>query len=63
MCAHVMVAVRPTMNEVLRMLEGHCDIPYERVLERPLLPLSCKVMDLQGLARYEALESPSEIKP
>jgi len=63
MCAHVMVAVRPTMKEVLRMLEGHSEIPYERVLERPLLPLSCKVLDLAGLARYEALESPAEIKP
>lgn len=63
MCAHVMVSVRPTMKEVLRMLEGHCEIPYERVLERPLLPLSCKPLDLEGLSRYEALEVPSDVKP
>ena len=34
LCAHVMVAFRPTVSEALRMLEGDIDIP--RLPERPL---------------------------
>ncbi|XP_062096724.1 probable receptor-like protein kinase At1g11050 [Humulus lupulus] len=37
LCAHVMVALRPTINEALRMLEGDIDIP--KLPDRPL-PLS-----------------------
>uniref|UniRef100_A0A2N9J960 non-specific serine/threonine protein kinase n=1 Tax=Fagus sylvatica TaxID=28930 RepID=A0A2N9J960_FAGSY len=37
LCAHVMVAFRPTIDEALKMLEGDIDIP--RIRERPL-PLS-----------------------
>ncbi|KAI5668592.1 hypothetical protein M9H77_18445 [Catharanthus roseus] len=37
LCAHVMVALRPTISEALRMLEGDIDIP--RLPDRPL-PLS-----------------------
>lgn len=37
LCAHVMVALRPTIAEALKMLEGDIDIP--RLPERPL-PLS-----------------------
>ncbi|KAM6551843.1 hypothetical protein CsatB_001651 [Cannabis sativa] len=37
LCSHVMVALRPTINEALRMLEGDIDIP--KLPERPL-PLS-----------------------
>ncbi|XP_048332423.2 probable receptor-like protein kinase At1g11050 [Ziziphus jujuba] len=34
LCAHVMVALRPTMDEALKMLEGDIDIP--RIADRPL---------------------------
>jgi hypothetical protein len=34
LCAHVMVAFRPTIADALRMLEGDIDIP--RLPERPL---------------------------
>ncbi|KAF9609533.1 hypothetical protein IFM89_016894 [Coptis chinensis] len=37
LCAHVMVALRPTISEALKMLEGDIDIP--RLPDRPL-PLS-----------------------
>lgn len=37
LCAHVMVALRPTISDVLKMLEGDIDIP--RLPDRPL-PLS-----------------------
>ncbi|KAK1371167.1 Protein kinase domain-containing protein [Heracleum sosnowskyi] len=39
LCAHVMVALRPTMADALKMLEGDIDIP--RLPERPL-PLDHK---------------------
>lgn len=62
LCAHVMVSMRPTMREVLRMLEGHSEVPFASVLERPLLPLSCKASDLAKLGHYEALEWPASHK-
>ena len=34
LCAHVMVALRPTISDALKMLEGDIDIP--RLPERPL---------------------------
>ncbi|KAK1407709.1 hypothetical protein QVD17_39333 [Tagetes erecta] len=33
LCAHVMVAIRPTISEALKMLEGDIDIP--RLMDRP----------------------------
>jgi hypothetical protein len=34
LCAHVMVALRPTINEAVRMLEGDMDVP--ELPDRPL---------------------------
>lgn len=34
LCAHVMVALRPTIEDALKMLEGDIDIP--RLPDRPL---------------------------
>lgn len=41
LCAHVMVALRPTISDALKMLEGDIDIP--RLPDRPL-PLSHEIV-------------------
>jgi serine/threonine protein kinase len=42
LCAHLLVAFRPTMMEVVKMLEGDCDIP--EIPDRPL-PLTLDMAD------------------
>ncbi|KAG6388646.1 hypothetical protein SASPL_150078 [Salvia splendens] len=44
LCAHVMVALRPTIEDALRMLEGDIDIP--RLPDRPL-PLAQQCVQMQ----------------
>ncbi|KAH6800019.1 Protein kinase superfamily protein [Perilla frutescens var. hirtella] len=43
LCAHVMVALRPTIDDALKMLEGDIDIP--RMPDRPL-PLSHEIVEM-----------------
>lgn len=58
LCAHVMVSMRPSMADALRMLEGHCAVPVDRVFERPALPLSYEAGDyvISVAGRYNAME-------
>lgn len=56
LCAHVLVAFRPTMTEVLRMLEGDADIP--EVPDRPL-PLNHDMLDGDNSYCYSAQSTPS----
>lgn len=58
LCAHVMVSMRPSMAEALRMLEGNCEVPLDRVFERPALPLSHEAGDyvINVTGRYNAME-------
>ncbi|KAF6170562.1 hypothetical protein GIB67_031970 [Kingdonia uniflora] len=54
LCAHVMVAFRPTVAEALKMLEGDIDIP--RLPDRPL-PLSHESFRLSSLQYSSSLSS------
>ncbi|KAG0606868.1 hypothetical protein M758_9G174700 [Ceratodon purpureus] len=57
LCAHVLVAYRPTMTEALRMLEGDSDIP--EIPDRPL-PLNYDMLgDGENSNCYSAQSTPS----
>jgi serine/threonine protein kinase len=57
LCAHVLVAFRPTVTEALRMLEGDADIP--EIPDRPL-PLNYDMLgDGENSYCYSAQSTPS----
>lgn len=58
LCAHLLVAFRPTMTEALRMLEGDCDIPM--IPDRPL-PLNQHLIDLESSYSYSAQSTPTAL--
>ena len=55
LCAHVLVAFRPTMTEALRMLEGDSDIP--EIPDRPL-PLTFDMLEGDNPYSYSAQSTP-----
>ncbi|OIT38584.1 PREDICTED: probable receptor-like protein kinase At1g11050 [Nicotiana attenuata] len=54
LCAHVMVALRPTIEDALKMLEGDIDIP--RLPDRPL-PLGFESFESYSLHSYRFRDS------
>jgi len=59
LCAHVLVAFRPTMTQALRMLEGNADIP--ELPDRPL-PLNYDMLDGDQSYCYSAQSTPSGLE-
>jgi hypothetical protein len=46
LCAHLLVAFRPSMMDALKMLEGDCDIP--EIPDRPLPLMMPDTLDLES---------------
>jgi hypothetical protein len=46
LCAHLLVAFRPSMMDALKMLEGDCDIP--EIPDRPLPLMMPDMLDLES---------------
>jgi hypothetical protein len=59
LCAHVLVAFRPSMTDALRMLEGDADIPA--LPDRPL-PLNYDLLDGDHSNCYSAQSTPSALE-
>jgi serine/threonine protein kinase len=63
LCAHLLVAFRPSMTEALKMLEGDCDIP--EIPDRPL-PLTFDMLydnKNQSNAEYSCVSSSHSTTP
>jgi hypothetical protein len=57
LCAHLLVAFRPSMMDALKMLEGDCDIP--EIPDRPLPLMMPDTLDLESFCLSSSLQSSS----